>query len=588
MQAVLQKSVSSKCDAICADKTRCIVFSSLRIAASHSPGHTCASRESQLPKRSSVRPCTSNATPAMADKSVKTNATAANGQTDTRTPRTSETLGHGTLATDSSAAQPAHDCSSPPGIVCAYFNLWDSDDAHDNEVLFIVVPMTRHLHHEEEMELVAYFCRYGLKRIPSDLPVLTDPEDGSKFIYILPAQTMRQMHKLAVESKETECVAITQMGTTDFWTMYVKRMTVTKENEITEVCERAAQKVVDMEWDAVKAAMALFFGNTARLTDALANRPLQPATYLTSCPPAAAPGDSSGFYRIAFHNISSGRECSNMDDLATKICEMVRNKSVDAVGIGGLPLALQVSDIQNVDKELICQTSEMWSSVLLCVLSRLNRNAERPAWKGRSDGHYIFVWNSERLMLSIYNYVSCGIEEQPWRMAQYLLFRDTESQTGPPLHVCHCHSPSDKVTERRAGPMPQRARTFETLWGHVMRNDPVEDPDSATQPVSIFGGNFDCTAQQWLLCLKRAAATQASRRSVQIIGDAIFNDQATVFNAFAAREDLGCMPGNDHDVVLVSLCWRRHTPANTASAVVAEATSGPAPPTKSALRATPY
>ena len=358
MQAVLQKSVSSKCDAICADKTRCIVFSSLRIAASHSPGHTCASRESQLPKRSSVRLCTSNATPAMANKSVKTNATAPNGQTVTCTPRTSETLGHGTLATDSSAPQPAHDCSSPPGIVCAYFNLWDSDDAHDNEVLFIVVPMTRHLHHEEEMELVAYFCRYGAKRIPSDLPVVTDPEDGSKFIYILPAQTMRQMHKLAAESKETECVAITQMGTTDFWTMYVKRMTVTKENEITEVCERAAQKVVDMEWDAVKAAMALFFGNTARLTDELANRPLQPATYLTSCPPAAAPGDSSGFYRIAFHNISSGRECSNMDGLATKICEMVRNKSVDAVGIGGLPLALQVSDIQNVDKRLICQTSQ--------------------------------------------------------------------------------------------------------------------------------------------------------------------------------------------------------------------------------------
>ena len=528
----------------------------------------------------------------MADKSVKTNAeqpadkpsifvnaTASNEQTDTRTPRTSETFGHGTLATHSSAAQPAHDCSSPPGTVCAYFNLWDSDDAHDNAVPFAVVPTTRRLHHKEEMELVAYFCRFGVKRIPQPLPYV----DGGKSLYFLSAQTMRQMHKLAVESKETECVAIRQMGITDPWTMYVKRMTVTKENEITELCERAAQKVVDMEWDAVKAAMALFFGNTARLTDELANRPLRPATYLTSCPSVAPPGDSSGFYRIAFHNISSGRECSNMDGLATKICEMVRNKSVDAVGIGGLSLALQVSDIQNVVK-----TSEMWSSVLLCVLSRLNRGAERPAWKGRSDGHYIFVWNSQRLMLSIYNYVSCGIEEQPWRMAQYLLFRDTESQTGPPLHVCHCHSPSDKVTERRVGPMPQRARTFETLWGHVMRNDPVEDPDSATQPVSIFGGNFDCTAQQWLLCLERAAATQASRRSVQIIGDAIFNDQATVFNAFAARDDLGCMPGNDHDVVFVSLCWRRHTPANTASAAVAEATSGAAPPTKSALRVTPY
>ncbi len=103
-----------------------------------------------------------------------------------------------------------------------------------------------------------------------------------------------------------------------------------------------------------------------------------------------------------------------------------------------------------------------------------------------------------------------------------------------------------------------------------MSNDPVEDSDSATQPVAIFGGGFDCTSLQWLLCLREADATQAFRRSVQVLGGDVFNDQAAIFNAFAAQEDSGWMPGNDHDFVLVPLCWRRHPPANAAHAADTE------------------
>ena len=524
------------------------------------------------------------------EASVSVTTTASNEQT----AAAETTPENGAQPADSSALQPAHDSSSPRGIMWAYFNLWDSADAQDDVVPFNVVPTTRRLHPDEEEQLVAYFFRFGLKKIPSGLPYV----DGGKSVYFLSAEAMREMYKLAAAGKEIESIALGRMlmVAAESWTMYVKRMTVTGTQELTELCERAYEKVAlrERHRNAERSAdlaqqfarMALFSGSVARPADLLADGLLRPATYLISQPSAAPPGGSSGFYRIAFYNISSGRGFYNMDSLATEICKMVHDKSVDAVGIGGLPLALQVPEMQT--PELVCQTCEMWTSVLQRVMTKLNESAERAAWKGQSDGHYIFVWNSQRLVLKTYNYVSCGVEEQPWRMAQYLQFRDTESRTGPPLHVCHCHSPSDKVAERRVGPMPQRARTFETLWGHVMTSDPVEDPDSATQPVSIFGGNFDCTAQQWLLCLERAAATQASRRSVQLIGDAIFNDQAAVFNAFATREDLGCMPGNDHNVVLVSLCWRRHTPANTASAVVAEATSGPAPPTKSTLRATPY
>ena len=41
------------------------------------------------------------------------------------------------------------------------------------------------------------------------------------------------------------------------------------------------------------------------------------------------------FYRLAFYNIGWGSITRYMDGLATEICEMVRAKCVDAVGIGG-------------------------------------------------------------------------------------------------------------------------------------------------------------------------------------------------------------------------------------------------------------
>ena len=79
-----------------------------------------------------------------------------------------------------------------------------------------------------------------------------------------------------------------------------------------------------------------------------------------------------------------------------------------------------------------------------------------------------------------------------------------------------------------------------------MINDPVENPNSSDEvPVAIFGGDFDCTSEQWLLCLKKEEATQA------------------------AQEDSGWKSQSDHDVVLAPLCWRLHTPAETARSVVA-------------------
>ena len=85
----------------------------------------------------------------------------------------------------------------------------------------------------------------------------------------------------------------------------------------------------------------------------------------------------------------------------------------------------------------------------------------------------------------------------------------------------------------------QRKQIFRTLWARVMEND----HGSGSQPVAIFGGDFNCKPLQWVQCLKHAMDTQASRRSVQTCTSARIprhhGDRAVVFNAFAAQEHSG-------------------------------------------------
>ena len=69
---------------------------------------------------------------------------------------------------------------------------------------------------------------------------------------------------------------------------------------------------------------------------------------------------------------------------------MVQKLTLDAVGIS------EVYNLKDNDKR------DERQIILQHLLSSLNSSAARPAssaWEGRSDGHYIFVWNSNRLVL---------------------------------------------------------------------------------------------------------------------------------------------------------------------------------------------
>ena len=160
----------------------------------------------------------------------------------------------GVASAASSAGRPAHDSSGSPGATWAYFNLWDGVDADDDTAPNVVVLTTRRLHHKEEMQLVDYFCRSGMKRLPPGLPYADKGE-----IYGLSAQAMIVMHKLAADNKKIQCVAIITMVPADSCTMYVKRMTVAGKEELIELSEHAYRKVAYQN-----AAVALSSGSAAR------------------------------------------------------------------------------------------------------------------------------------------------------------------------------------------------------------------------------------------------------------------------------------------------------------------------------------
>ena len=162
---------------------------------------------------------------------------------------------------------------------------------------------------------------------------------------------------------------------------------------------------------------------------------MQPADYMIVAPRRVCttkPDGYGGFYRLAFYdicwNISSNQKHHTMHHLAREICDIIGDKGVDAVGISG------VFDLREDHRE-------KRQDIMEHLLSRLNSSAEQPAtsadgnaeqlgWMGEADGHYIFVWNSQRLMLKTYEYISCEIAEQDWRMAQYLQFQRAEWQSG--------------------------------------------------------------------------------------------------------------------------------------------------------------
>ena len=284
-----------------------------------------------------------------------------------------------------------------------------------------------------------------------------------------------------------------------------------------------------------------------------------PAQYASG----AQPFGYGELFMFLFYNIgwleASKKPHHNKENLADEICEMAIAKGADAIGI---------CEIYNLRDTHLAGERQV---IINHVLSQLNNSAQQPVWRGESDGHYMFLWNTKKLHRELYKYVSCEVADQPWRMAQYFRFQHAQKQTGPPLHVCHCHSPSSdkgKLTNAR------RATIFKALWTQVETNN----PPGAAEPTAIFGGDYNCNEIEWSHCLDMASETEGSRRTIQKCISSYSEpawklhkgDRAIVFNGRALQEDShwGKRTGaerdakkppyftDEHDLVVVPFYWR--------------------------------
>ena len=132
----------------------------------------------------------------------------------------------------------------------------------------------------------------------------------------------------------------------------------------------------------------------------------EPAEYISGSSAVQPANGIPLWHRLAFYNIgwdsASKQPVHTKERLAKEICDMVQELTLDAVGIS------EVYNLKEDDKH------DERQIILRHLLSSLSSSPAQPAWEGRSDGHYIFVWDSNKLVLNDYEFVSCGIVEHPW------------------------------------------------------------------------------------------------------------------------------------------------------------------------------
>ena len=273
--------------------------------------------------------------------------------------------------------------------------------------------------------------------------------------------------------------------------------------------------------------------------------------------------------RLDFYNIGwiygSKKRRNSRERLVGEVMNIVKGTSADAIGL---------SEVFNVLKDELYDTRQ---EIMAELLQALNGSTEQPVWDGRADVHYIFLWNTSSLQLRDYEVVSCGINDHPWRKAQYIQF--TTASDGEPLHIYHNHSPSNTKGGKHLT-LARRKSILVNLWDHVRRRS------NAEQPAVVFGGDYNCTPVEWALCF---TALKSHLRSVQVCTSKSIpchkGDRAVAINVFALQEESffgksyqGQQAFTDaHDVVLVPLTWGGAAqPATSAATAPMPARSPPA------------
>ena len=150
---------------------------------------------------------------------------------------------------------------------------------------------------------------------------------------------------------------------------------------------------------------------------------------------AARPADQSALYNLALYNIGSDATATSNQhiggDVATKICNIIDDRCIDAMIISGLFNAKndRLQQLQAIVKNVVLKLSNDDGR----PANSVDSSAEQPAWKSQIKGYYVCVWNTHRLTLTAYE----NSQKDLSRISQHLQFRQAQQPSGPPLHFHH-------------------------------------------------------------------------------------------------------------------------------------------------------
>ena len=210
-------------------------------------------------------------------------------------------------------------------------------------------------------------------------------------------------------------------------------------------------------------------------------------------------------YNIGWNITDKSRSATR---LANELLEVWRRHSFHAIGVS------EVFEVDYPAQTLVAVNAQR-QAILDVIVAAFNDAAatddaaQLVVWQGRVDGHCMYLWHSSLGLLHA-DYISLGINEQPWRKAQYLCFRPADALA--PLHVYHLHSPSPgkKKKDKQDRRLTKTARfdIVSTICRHALQQhrsgaaQPAVNPwpyntYQYTWPSVLLTGDFNNTASQW-------------------------------------------------------------------------------------------
>ena len=163
---------------------------------------------------------------------------------------------------------------------------------------------------------------------------------------------------------------------------------------------------------------------------------------------------------------------------------MYRDHKFAAIGLS------ELFEIQYKDEEKLNEVNETRKNIRDVLLDMLKQES-RCEWRARLDDHHLYIYK-ESLNCETAEYLSLGVQDQPWRKIQHFAFHPPGCAL--PLHVYHCHCPSSGTKKERKFGNHARKTVIKSLCNHMQTLRGVGQPDF---PAVLLTGDYNLTEATW-------------------------------------------------------------------------------------------